>query len=136
MTETETHPDPNYSRQIPVYQAQPVWMLPFSPPSSNLSVDRDALQELHALVADLPLHAQPHGSAVRNRQVAAVHPVGQDRLRVQGVEHVDAVDPVVVRVKTHEARGRQDARRVEHGARAERPSTGRWRSTLPRTCAA
>src|SRR6476646_8277427 len=41
-------------------------------------------QVLHALVAHLPLHAQAHRRAVREREIAPVHAVGQDGLRVEG----------------------------------------------------
>ena len=45
---------------------------------------------------------------------------------MQGVEHVDAVDPVVVGVEHHESRRRQNADRVEHDAqRHARPLADR-----------
>src|SRR5207302_11333549 len=68
--------------------------------------DDDAVQELQALVTELPLHAQPQRRAVRDREITAVHAVSQNRLRVQGVEHVDALGGVVERIEAHEASAR------------------------------
>ena len=41
------------------------------------------------LVAELPLDAQPERRAVRNRQRLIVHLVGEDGLRVEGVNQRD-----------------------------------------------
>src|SRR5690242_10840030 len=49
---------------------------------------------LHALVPDLPRHPQPQRPAECDRQLAPVHPVSQQRLRMHRVRHVDAVDPI------------------------------------------
>src|SRR5438132_7181382 len=78
--------------------------------------DDDAVQELHALVTELPFHAQPQRRAVRDREIAAVHPGSQNRLRVQGVEHVDALGVVVERIEAHEASARAYAGCLQHRA--------------------
>src|SRR5215510_9813381 len=49
----------------------------------------DPSQELHALVAELLLDAQPDRRAVADRQLAPIHAVGQDGLRMQRIDHVD-----------------------------------------------
>src|SRR6476620_4850710 len=43
------------------------------------------------LVAELALHAQPQRRAMRLSEGRAVHVVGEDRLRVEGVDEVDAL---------------------------------------------
>lgn len=40
-------------------------------------------QELHALVAGLALHSQPQRGAVRHRQIASIHAVAHQRLRME-----------------------------------------------------
>ena len=96
--------------------------------------DDDALQVLHALVAHLPFDAQPHRRAVRDRQIAPVHAVGQDGLRMQRVEHVDAVDPVVVRVErsTNRAVGRMPAASSTQAERHAGPLADRRPAFLAR----
>jgi hypothetical protein len=51
----------------------------------------DAMKVLHALVAQLTFHSHAHRSSMRNGQVETVHAIGQDRLRLKGIEHIDAV---------------------------------------------
>jgi hypothetical protein len=53
--------------------------------------DHDTVKVLHALVAPLTFHSHAHRNSMRNGQVETVHAIGQDRLRVQGIEHIDAV---------------------------------------------
>ena len=53
--------------------------------------DFEAHQVLGLLVAELALDPQAQRRAVRHRQVLAVHAVGQDGLRVEGVNEVDAL---------------------------------------------
>src|SRR5713101_4617129 len=48
----------------------------------------------HTLVAELTRHAQPERTAVPDGKIPAVHAVGEKRLRVQRVGHVDAVPPM------------------------------------------
>ena len=71
-------------------------MLPLLSAILELVDHGDALHVLHALVAHLPLNPQPHRRAVLRREITPVHAVGEEGLRVQRVEQVDAVDPVVV----------------------------------------
>src|SRR5262245_55808287 len=59
----------------------------------------DLPQELQALVAELFFDAQPDRRAMADRQLAAVHSISQDGLRMQRIDHVDAVGPVIVRVE-------------------------------------
>src|SRR2546425_4151040 len=47
----------------------------------------------HALVAELTRHAQPERTTVPDRKIPAVHAVGEKRLRVQRVGHIDAAPP-------------------------------------------
>src|SRR5215471_5207085 len=62
----------------------------------------DARQVLHALVAELPFYTQAHGRAVWDGEIAAVHAVGQNGLRVKRIKQINAVHPVVVRVEHDE----------------------------------
>src|SRR5262245_3765737 len=48
---------------------------------------------LQLLIAELSLNAQANRCAVRNRKVLAVHSVGQKRLRMPGVGHIQTVPP-------------------------------------------
>ena len=50
----------------------------------------DAHDVFRLLVAELALDPQPQRRAMRDRQVLAVHAIGQDRLRMEGVDEVDA----------------------------------------------
>ncbi|EEF25729.1 conserved hypothetical protein, partial [Ricinus communis] len=52
--------------------------------------DLDAHDVLGLLVAELPLHAQAQRRAVADARVAAVHAVGEQGLRVKGIDQVEA----------------------------------------------
>src|SRR5258706_10535624 len=45
----------------------------------------DAIDILRILIADLRLHAKPERCSVADRQLLAIHSVGQDGLRVQRI---------------------------------------------------
>ena len=51
-----------------------------------------------------------------NGQLATVHAIGQNRLRMQRIEHVDAVGGVIERVEIHEAGARKYTYRLEYPA--------------------
>src|SRR4051794_32782347 len=73
----DTFPMPVCGSSDPVVPGPPVADVAVHAAVVELVLDDDALQVLHALVADLPLDAQPHRRAVLERQVAAVHAVGE-----------------------------------------------------------
>jgi hypothetical protein len=79
----------------------------------------DAPEELHALVAELLLDSQSYRRAVADRQIASVHSIRQDGLRMQRIQHVDAVNPTVIRVVLHESSRRAHARRFENCAQRD-----------------
>src|ERR1043166_2830279 len=54
----------------------------------------DALEIFPALVADLGFHPQAQRRAVPDQKIPAIHSIGEQRLRMQRIEHVDAVDRV------------------------------------------
>src|SRR5678815_298539 len=67
----------------------------------------DAAEKFQALVTQLPLYSCAQRSTVTDRQVTAIHAVRQDGLRVERVQHVDAVGITVVGMELHKARGRE-----------------------------
>src|ERR1051326_5017738 len=56
--------------------------------------NREARDVFDALVPELPGNTKPQGSAEADGQLTAVHAMGDERLRVQRVGHIDAVPPV------------------------------------------
>ena len=75
----------------------------------------DVVDELHVLVAELAGDAQAKRAAEGDREVPVVHAPGEERLRVQGVGHVDAVPPAALDGVVDEVtRLRQDPGGVEH----------------------
>src|SRR5262249_2686207 len=59
----------------------------------------------HALVAELTRPAQSERTAVSDGKVPAVHAVGEKRLRVQRVGHVDAAPPTWLDREVHDVSG-------------------------------
>src|SRR5271169_975809 len=53
-----------------------------------------AIDIFHVLVTELPRDSQAQGAPERYGKFVSVHAVGKERLRVQGVRHVDALPPV------------------------------------------
>src|SRR5437762_9509617 len=66
--------------------------------------DGEPGDKLHALVAELAGKAQTKRTTVAHGKGAAVHPVDQESLGMQGVGHVDALPPVgLYRIVNHVA---------------------------------
>src|ERR1700733_12796469 len=57
--------------------------------------DLDAVDVLRVLVADLQLDAQPQRGPVLHWERFAVHTVSEDRLRMRGIEEIEALVVVV-----------------------------------------
>jgi hypothetical protein len=68
--------------------------------------DHNPPQEFHTLVAELRLDSEPQRSAVTDRQIAPVHSVRQDGLRMQCIQHVYAVGRFIIGVVLHESSSR------------------------------
>ncbi len=64
----------------------------------------DASEEFQALVTQLSLHSCAQWGAVTDRQVTAIHPVRQDGLRVQRVQHVYAISIIIIGMELHKSR--------------------------------
>src|SRR6187200_1750529 len=74
----------------------------------------DAREILHVLVAKLARQLQARGRAMVGRKILTVHAVRDQRLRVQRVGHVDALEPVVVAEEEHVPGVRRWAHQLEH----------------------
>src|SRR6266853_1096054 len=61
--------------------------------TESLQVIRDcqAAHVFEALVAELARHAHPERTTECHGQIAVIHSVGHQRLRMQGLGHIDAV---------------------------------------------
>src|SRR6266496_3183678 len=94
----------------------PVLYVPLFTAVVELVLNDDALEILHALVAQLGFHSKSHRRPMCDGQIPTVHTVGNKSLRVQCVEQVDAVSPVIVRVATNETSSGEHARGVQHPA--------------------
>src|SRR4030095_7725025 len=75
---------------------------------------REPRQVLDALVAKLPRHSKTYCRAVVDRHRLAVHAVGEERLRMQRVGHVDAFPELIERKEHRIARAGRDADELEH----------------------
>ena len=64
----------------------------------------DASEEFQALVTQLSLHSCAQWGAVTDRQVTPIHPIRQDRLRVQRVQHVYAISITIIGMELYESR--------------------------------
>ena len=53
----------------------------------------------------------PHRRTMRNREVASVHTVGEQGLRMQRVQHVQVFREIIKGFKVHPPRLREDAHR-------------------------
>src|SRR5262245_20496650 len=88
----------------------------------------DTVEVLDALGTQLRFHPNAQWCSMRNSKIEAVHAVGEDRLWMQGVQHVYTVQPIVAREIHHESGGGQNADSVQDGA--ERNS-GPLRDSVP-----
>ena len=78
---------------VPIFRAQGAGAQAFAKLLEVIS-DREAIDVFDVLVAELPGNPQPERSAEFDGKLGAIHAVGDESLRVQGIGHVNAVPPV------------------------------------------
>ena len=85
---------------MPACQAYPTLEAPEPKPLPKrfrLSVTGEAGDVFEAFIAKLPGDAQSQRSAKPDGKPTAIHPVGDESLRMQCIGHVDAIPPSVLK---------------------------------------